>query len=151
MASSNNSCLQQQQDTLNNKQGNFWQQILLPVHNSQWVFWSLSLSVVICLGEMQISIWPSWCHCNSLSLAAVKPDWFYLALAHLDSPGQRAVKRCSLSLSNIWLESQLLCLPLRNTHDTPQGHYVKKWHHPQNCKYIRYSNAARAELSHGRK
>ena len=36
----------------------------------------------------------SWCHCHSLSLAPVNPDWFYLpgftvqVLAHLDSPGQ---------------------------------------------------------------
>jgi len=30
-------------------------------------------------GEVQICIWPSWCHCHSLSLAAVNPDWFYLS------------------------------------------------------------------------
>ena len=28
--------------------------------------------------EVQICIWPSWCHCHSLSLAPVNPDWFYL-------------------------------------------------------------------------
>jgi len=28
--------------------------------------------------EVQISIWPSRCHCHSLSLAPVNPDWFYL-------------------------------------------------------------------------
>jgi len=28
--------------------------------------------------KVQICIWPSWCHCNSLSLAPVNPDWFYL-------------------------------------------------------------------------
>jgi len=27
---------------------------------------------VICLGEVQICIWPSWCHCHPLSLASVK-------------------------------------------------------------------------------
>jgi len=27
---------------------------------------------------VQICIWPSWCHCHSLSLAPVNPDWFYL-------------------------------------------------------------------------
>jgi len=27
--------------------------------------------------EVQICIWPSWCHCHSLSVAAVNPDWFY--------------------------------------------------------------------------
>jgi len=40
--------------------------------------------------KVQICIWPSWCHCHALSLAAVNPDWFYLPvftfleLAHLD-------------------------------------------------------------------
>jgi len=29
-------------------------------------------------GEVQICIWPSRCHCHSLSLAPVNPDWFYL-------------------------------------------------------------------------
>jgi len=28
--------------------------------------------------EVQICIWPSWCHCHPLSLAPVNPDWFYL-------------------------------------------------------------------------
>jgi len=28
-------------------------------------------------GEVQICIWPSWCHCHSLSLEPVNPDWFY--------------------------------------------------------------------------
>jgi len=27
-------------------------------------------------GEVQICIWPSWCHCHSLSLAPVNPDWY---------------------------------------------------------------------------
>jgi len=45
-------------------------------------------------GEVQICIWPSWCHCHSLSLAPVNPDWFYLpgftflVPAHPGSPGQ---------------------------------------------------------------
>jgi len=44
--------------------------------------------------KVQISIWPSWCHCHSLSLALVNSDLFYLpgfaylVLAHLGSPGQ---------------------------------------------------------------
>jgi len=45
--------------------------------------------------EVQTCIWPSWCHCHSLSLASVKsrlvlPFWYRL---HLGSSGQRAVKR----------------------------------------------------------
>jgi len=45
-------------------------------------------------GKVQICIWPSWCHCHSLSLAPVNPDWFYLpgftflVPAHPGSPAQ---------------------------------------------------------------
>jgi len=45
-------------------------------------------------GEVQICIWPSWCHCHALSLASVNPDWFYLpgctflVPAHPGSSGQ---------------------------------------------------------------
>jgi len=28
-------------------------------------------------GKVQVCIWPSWCHCHSLFLAPVNPDWFY--------------------------------------------------------------------------
>ena len=28
--------------------------------------------------KVQICIWSSWCHCHSLFLAPVNPDWFYL-------------------------------------------------------------------------
>jgi len=39
--------------------------------------------MVICLSEMQTCIWPSWCHCHSMSLASVKsrlvlPFWYRL-------------------------------------------------------------------------
>ena len=45
--------------------------------------------------DVQICIWPSGCHCHSLSLASVKSRLFFtfLVQAHLCSPGQRAVKR----------------------------------------------------------
>jgi len=46
-------------------------------------------------GEVQICIWPSWCHCHSLSLAPVNPDWYiylpdftFLVPAYLGSHGQ---------------------------------------------------------------
>ena len=29
-------------------------------------------------GEVQTCIWPSWCHCHSLSLAPKNPDWLNL-------------------------------------------------------------------------
>jgi len=44
--------------------------------------------------EVQICIRPSWCHCHSLSLAPVNPDWLYtpgftfLVPAHPSSPAQ---------------------------------------------------------------
>jgi len=45
--------------------------------------------------EVQTCIWPSGCHCHSLSLASVKSSlvFAFLVPAHLGSPGQRAVKR----------------------------------------------------------
>jgi len=52
-----------------------------PVKKLEW--WDAS--VVICLGSGQICIWLSWCHCHSLSLAPVNPDWFYLS--GTNSPG----------------------------------------------------------------
>ena len=39
--------------------------------------------------EVQICIWPSGCHCHSLSLIGFS----FLVPAHPGSPGQRAVKR----------------------------------------------------------
>ena len=44
--------------------------------------------------EVQTCIWPSWCHCHSLSFASVKSTlvFTFLVPAHLGSPGQRAVK-----------------------------------------------------------
>jgi len=44
--------------------------------------------------EVQTCIWPSWCHCHSLSLASVKSRlvFTFLVPAHLGSPRQRAVK-----------------------------------------------------------
>ena len=45
--------------------------------------------------EVQTCIWPSWCHCHSLSLASVKsrlvlPFWYWLTWV---VPEKRAVKR----------------------------------------------------------
>jgi len=45
-------------------------------------------------GEVEICIWPSWCHCHSLPFAPINPYWFYLPgftfliPAHPGSPGQ---------------------------------------------------------------
>jgi len=45
--------------------------------------------------EVQTCIWPSWCHCHSLSLVSVKSRLVltFLVPAHLGNPGQTAVKR----------------------------------------------------------
>ena len=45
--------------------------------------------MVICLEWVQTCIWPSWCHCHSLSLASVKstlvlPFWYRLTWVVLD-------------------------------------------------------------------
>jgi len=54
-------------------------------------------------GEVQICIWPSWCHCHSPALAAVNPDWFYLSGTGSPgySPGQRVVKRVLLLINSV--------------------------------------------------
>ena len=73
-------------------------QILLPSGHpackklSGWVLVWLSV-----WAEVQICIWPSWCHCHSLSLASVKsrlvyPSWYRLTRVVPDKI-QRAVKR----------------------------------------------------------
>jgi len=49
--------------------------------------------------EVQICISPSWCHCHSLYLAPVNPDWLYQnssafpVPAYPGCPGKKAVKR----------------------------------------------------------
>jgi len=45
--------------------------------------------------EVQTCIWPSWCHCHSLSLDPVKSRlvFIFLVPAYLGSPGKMAVKR----------------------------------------------------------
>jgi len=45
--------------------------------------------------KVQTCIWSSWCHCHSLSLASAKSRlvFTFLVVAHLGSPGKRAVKR----------------------------------------------------------
>ena len=55
----------------------------------------LSGGMLACLGRDADLHMPSWCHCHSLSLAPINPDWFYLSgfiflvLTHQGSPGDR--------------------------------------------------------------
>jgi len=46
--------------------------------NSNWLSSGGMLAWISVWGEVQICMWPSRCHCHSLSLAPVSPDWFYL-------------------------------------------------------------------------
>jgi len=44
--------------------------------------------------EVQTCIWPSWCHCHSLScFSKIQIGFTFLVSAHPDSPRKRAVKR----------------------------------------------------------
>jgi len=52
-----------------------------PVCKNEW--WVAGM--LICLGEVQICIWPSWYHCHSLSLASVTS---FLIPAHPGNPRQ---------------------------------------------------------------
>jgi len=72
-----------------------------PVKTERWDLAWLSV-----WGKVQICIWPSWCHCQSLSLAPVNPDWFYLpgftflVQAHLGSPRQNLYIVITLNLEH---------------------------------------------------
>ena len=61
--------------------------------------------------EVQTCIWPSWCHCHSLSLASVKsrlvlPFLYRLTRVVLEN---RAVKRACVCLSFVSLWNQVMC------------------------------------------
>ena len=58
--------------------------------------------------ELQTCIWPSWCHCHSLSLASVKSRlvFTFLVPAHPGRPGQRVVKRVCVCKSHNSRHSQ---------------------------------------------
>jgi len=50
----------------------WWQEVHPTCKKTEWY----GAGVVICLGQSADCIWPSWCHCHSLSLTPVNPDWF---------------------------------------------------------------------------
>jgi len=75
---------------------------------------SVSLWIYLLLLLVQTCIWPSWCHCHSLSLASVKSRlvFTFLVLAHLGSPGKRAVKRVCVRMcwrGKQWWFSMFVC------------------------------------------
>jgi len=65
--------------------------------------------------EVQTCIWPSWCHCHSLSsFSKIQTGFTFLVPAHPGSPGQRAIKRvyvCFL-LQHFCGETKLCVTPL---------------------------------------
>jgi len=68
--------------------------------------------------KVQICIWPSWCHCHSLSLAPVNPYWLYLpgftflVPAHLSSRGQNP--RGPQNGLCVWVHVCVSSLEIRN-------------------------------------
>jgi len=75
-----------------------WTRLQWAMH-MQWAnpFWVGGMLAWLCVWvKVQICIWPSWCHCHSLSLAPVNPDWIYLSgagsAAHPGRPGQKPRK-----------------------------------------------------------
>ena len=64
--------------------------------------------------EVQTCIWPSGCHCHSLSLASVKSS-LVLPFWYSGSPGQRAVKRVCVCVTYgcssvfLWQCCNMLC------------------------------------------
>jgi len=71
--------------------------------------------------EVQTYIWPSWCHCHSLSLASVKsrlvlPFWYRLTRV---VPDKGPLNGCVCSLyfrQCMWKKFTSFCLVLRNAH-----------------------------------
>ena len=96
----------------------------------KWVVSGGVLAWLSVWSEVQICIWPSWCHCHSLSLALdckIQIGFIFLVPAHLGSPGKRAVNRvcvlngCVLLVNDVflafyaWLASHVACRCLRWT------------------------------------
>jgi len=87
--------------------------------------------------KVQICTWPSWCHCHSLSLAPVNPDWFYFSGA--GSPGRLVVfdkiqeghkTVVCVCVFLFWNASKNICkttsIPLMRQWD---GHLLLRCHH----------------------
>ena len=76
--------------------------------------------------EVQTCIWPSWCHCHSLSLASVKsrlvlPFWYWLTRVVPDKgPLNGCLCVCVLTYYTLVLSTALHCapsLPLSQQHN----------------------------------
>jgi len=88
-----------------------------PVKNIRVVWcWCGCLSGARC----RLALWPSWCHCHPLScFSKIQIGFTFLVLAHLGSPGQRAVKRvCVCVVPSVlwccWLGGRKGIRPVKN-------------------------------------
>ena len=76
--------------------------------------------------KVQTCIWPSWCHCHSLSLASVKsrlvlPSWYWLTWVVLGK-GLFSVCVCSTIVDDVMLALQCIRLHIPKT-DSPAGSF----------------------------
>ena len=101
--------------------------------------------------EVQICIWPSWCHCHSLSLASVKsrlvlPFWYRLTWI-VGSHWQRAVKRvcvCARFITIIYSCCRFRYLKEFRTQQCPDflQHKCTR-HRPYTCFHWHFVNQKR--------
>ena len=127
-------------------------------YNKAWYLELLYAGVVICLERGQTCIWPSWCHCHSLSLASVKSRlvlsfWYRLTRVVLEKgPLNGCVCIVSYSMPSLFIKGYLTwrrTRPCRSRAFIPQSlsHRARtgneKWSH-------RYICAARWPLENNR-
>ena len=83
--------------------------------------------------EVEICIWPSWCHCHSLSLAPVKsrlvlPFWYRLTWVVLDKrPLNVCVCVCLSCASHLWSTQVRYVLTRDDTAYLPPTHLIYNW------------------------
>jgi len=85
--------------------------------------------------EVQICIWPTWCHCHSLTLAPVNPDGFYLS--GTSSPGvpDKGLKQVLLLLLSVLHTADLNCFLLHpvGVQNIVMNVSVSEWICTQGC------------------
>ena len=91
-------------ESCTNAKAKYSSSVVPPDPSVHFYHWWWGAGVVIFWSDVYICIWPSWCHCHSLSLAPIKIQigLIFLVPAHLGSPGQRAVKRVC-----VWRHAEL--------------------------------------------
>jgi len=84
-----------------------WQDGHLPCKTTE--MWGAGM--VICLGEVQICIWPSWCHCHSVSCSSKSRIATFLVLAYTNRLLYWRFLRDALYKSTFYLLTYLLAYP----------------------------------------